>query len=81
MRKVRAAPPQISVLLLFSEIALTLTEAGEAELKFLVMDGKHWATGPVVSLIVTVVLHVLKLLEPSKTLRVIFCTDPELAQL
>jgi hypothetical protein len=72
IRKVRAAPPQISVLLLLSEIALILTEAGEAELKFLVIDGKHWATGPVVSLMVTVVLQVLKLFDPSKTLNVMF---------
>jgi hypothetical protein len=80
MRKVRAAPPQISVLLLFSEIALTLTDAGEAELKFLVIDGRHCATGPVVSLMVTVVLQVLKLFDPSKTLNIIFWTDPEFAQ-
>jgi hypothetical protein len=70
----------MSVLLLFSEIALTFTDAGDAELRFLVMDGKHWATGPVVSLIVTVVAQVLKLLEPSKILNVIFWVEPEFAQ-
>ena len=52
-------------------MALTLTDAGDAALNVLVMEGKHCAIGLVVSITVIVVVQVLDWFEPSNTRRVI----------